>query len=250
MEKIEELYEPPRYRAKSFVYEPCDRYGNVNLQQLMLDFQDIAGINADDLDIGPSYYVPNRICFVICRMKGWFVKPVPFGEKVWFVTFALPIDEKIQFYRQAFACDSEGDVFFRLTSSWVMISAEKRRIVTTDALKEHILSVSPFVTENQPIAEKRLKALETIETTEENRKVYVVGEGDIDNNHHMNNTVYFKIMQNFGFRDTISSFEIDFEKESFAGEKICTGTVGLENSDYYIGHKEDGSLSFKANINY
>ncbi len=250
MANIEQKYQPPGYRAKAFRYQPADEYGNVNLQQFMLDFQEVAGLNADDLDIGPSYYFPNKVYFVIVRMKGEFLKPVPFDRDIHFVTFSLPLNEKIQFYRQAFACDYNEEVYFSITSSWVLISAEKRRIITTDALKEHLEPVEPYIRDHTPIMEQRLRALETLDAPEDGRYVYQVDSHDIDNNSHMNNTVYFKIMQNCGFRNRVAGFEIDFEKESFLGQKIATSLIPQKNSDYYIGYKEDGQLSFKARVNY
>ncbi len=250
MERIEEKYWAPAYGTRPCSFEPIDSYGNVNLQQFTHDFESVAGKNAEDIGIGPDYYIPNQVFFVVCRMKGEFLKPLPFDKTLYFVTYPLPIDEKIQFYRQGFVCDENEEMYFKVTSSWVLISAEKRRIVTTDHMNEHIKSVSPFVKDLKPIMEKKLRALETLDIPEENQSVYTVVDEDIDGNHHMNNTVYFKIIQNIGFRNLVRGYEIDFEKESFAGEKIKVGKIELEDSDYFIGYKEDGRLSFKAKINY
>ena len=230
------------FHRESFVASQGDGKGNPDIYQIFRVFQLAAVRHAEELGIGKSFYIPNRLLFVLCRMKLVLSGSIVAGKKYRLTTFALP-PERIQFYRDAYIEDESGEVVGRLTALWVLISALNRRITLTDGLKKQLEPLAEKMKTLRPVLGERLSDLDEEEETEACFS-HVVSQEDIDENGHMNNTVYIRLVQEAGFDYPVKTFEIDFEKECMLSETL---TIYKGKEGYYSGVK-DGHLSFKCRV--
>ncbi len=230
--------------TESFVPKALDEHGNPDIHALFRSFQDAAVSHAEELGIGKSFYVPNNLLFVLCRMKLVLLEDFDFSKEYSLSTYALP-PERIQFYRDAYIEDEKGKRFALIRSLWVLISGANRRIVTTDRLSRQLAPLSEEMEKLPPVLAGRLSALEEIPETTLIGEHVVVPE-DIDGNGHMNNTVYIRLAQEAGFPAKVKSFEIDFEKECLLGDRLSI----YKGKDGYVCGMKDGQLSFKVKTEF
>lgn len=220
-----------------------DKEGNPDLRTIFTLFQKAATRHAEELGIGKDFYERNGLLYVLCRMKLVFQGRFEKGKEYTLVTYALP-PEKIQFVRDAYIEEEEGKRIALLKTTWVLISATRRRIVLTDGLVQRLSPLKEELQTLVPVFEERLSALE--ESPAQPLFVHRVGKEDIDANNHMNNTVYIHLTQEAGFDGLVKTFEIDFEKECLLGEDL---TIYKGKDGYFCGFKND-SLSYKAKATY
>ena len=234
----------PLYHRESFVCHHVDRYGNPDFHLLFAIFQKAAVLHAEELGIGHTFYEPNNILFVLCRIKAKILVPFVEGKEYSLTTYALP-PERIPFYRDAWIEDDQGQKVFLLRSLWVIISSTSRRLMLTDKICEQLAPIAKDLERLSPIWDERLEAID-----EENSvmpiKNHVVRPEDIDSNRHMNNTVYIRLSQECGIQGPVSEFEIDFEKECLLGDTLAI----YKGKEGYVSGYKDNQLSFKSRFTF
>lgn len=220
---------------------PLDENGNVDLYSLFQAFQKAATRHAEEIDIGKDFYLPRHLLYVLCRIKAKFLAPFPKEGKIRLVTYAL-MPGRVSFLRDCFLEDESGKRILLLKTLWVLIDEKRRRIVLTDPLCERMEGLKEDVLSLPDVFDEELTALEEEEVSSPCLE-YVVSEKDIDSNHHLNNTIYFRLVEKAGIQGRIKTLELDFEKECLLGDKILVYRKG----DYYCGYRR-GELSFKCKI--
>ncbi len=231
---------------KTFVLNSFEYKPNVSLQELLLHFQELAGKQVDLLGVGSEYIKETNHIYVLCREKVLFLKDLVQHKKYTFVTYPLT-PSKLQMQREAYLLDENDEVCLKLDSIWVMVDFVTRRMVrTTDVINAQ--SKYPRFETFEPLFESKLEQLEMIDIQGiEPVLTHQVSKDDLDNNNHMNNTVYLKLFQRF-IKKNISELEIDFEKECLVGDILKIYKVEKEDTISFVGIKENDSISFKAKI--
>lgn len=225
-------------------YKPkFDSFGNVDLHDLMIQFQNIAGEHVERLGLGEDFKKEKSFYYILCRMKGYFLGSLDENETYTFVTYPTQATS-LQLYRYAYILDSKGDPVFYLISLWVLMSQETRRLISSKVFREKIKEVLPDIDQVEPLTHEKLTELNIGDMEFHYFSSYVVDSKDIDVNQHMNNTVYMKIAQSSCILHPISTFEIDFEKECYLNETIALESYSDNNDYYVVGRKNDGILSF------
>ncbi len=232
------------YCTSSYVPK-FDSVGNVDLHDLMMQFQDLAGKHVENLGLGEDFKNKNSVFYILCRVKGYFLSDIRKEEPYTFVTYPVQASA-LQLYRYAYILDSNGNPVFYLVSLWVLMDQKTRRLQSAKTFRETLKLVIPDIEETRPLTDERLVEMDFSDKEFHYQSSYLVNENDIDSNQHMNNTVYMRIAQEKCILKPISVFEIDFEKECYLNEMITLESSVYENSYYVIGRKNDGLLSFMA----
>ena len=232
--------------SKTFILKDNNFLPNVSLQELILNFQELAGDQVDILNVGRKYAKETNHVFVLCREKVKFLKPLKTNKNYTLVTYPLT-PGKLQMQREAYLLDEENNVVMLLDSIWVLVDFISRRMLrTTDVVNAQ--KKYPKFDTFQPIFDEKLEEIENIDCTNLLPILtHKVGETDLDVNAHMNNTVYLKLIQKF-IDKQISTFEIDYEKECRLDDELRIYKQEKDNFNYFVGKKQDDSISFKIRI--
>ena len=239
-----------RFLTLPFQVSPTLKEGNPNLNRLLLVFQKAATDHINELKLDSAHLSDTqKMLYVVCRMKGEFAKPFLPDEKLTLVTYPLA-PEFISFSREAYCLNSDNEIVFKLSSTWVLIDGDSRRLLSTKAFKKKAEENKVCLDDMTPVFQEPLFDLPKEGRKEKEDSFYIVRKEDIDNNGHMNNTVYIKLGQDLFLHKTIRQFEIGFEKECFLGERLSL--CSYEYNDHLIvqGYKENGEISFKIKFSY
>lgn len=245
--EVKDIIPSKLYHTGTFSLSKVDSEGNPDLQELFLVFQKYATKHAEILSIDKDFYEPENLLYVLLRIKAILLKRMNTDEKYRIVTYAL-FPQKIQFYREAYIVNEKNEPVFLISSLWVLIDGSKRRLVTTDKLVKRLEPLSKEMKKLDYLFGRELKPLS--DEKSEFCFNYQVKEEDIDNNKHMNNTVYFKLIQEAKLSSLISSIEINFEKESFLSDTLKIMKKEEDYGTYYCGINKDEKISFKAYVTY
>ncbi len=217
--------------------------GNIDLADLIHQFQNLATKQIESFSLGEKFEKENSLLYVVLRYKGYFLSPLKDRDYTLYTYPTLP--GPLQLYRYAFLLDKENKVVFYLSSLWVMMDKEKRRIAPAKKFKEILSRRITDFSQVPPFDEEKLVnfPLDGLSFRKENE--YRVKKEDIDSNNHMNNTVYLKISQPCSAH-FLASFEFNYEKECFENDVLSLSSYKKENEIIVKGEKEDSSLSFKG----
>ncbi len=146
--------------------------------------------------------------------------------------------------RYIIARDRDGNVVFRCSALWAMVSMESHKMVNP---VKYGLFPEEIVTGD----ECKLPAIiKQIKTTRESS--FVVPEEYIDNNNHMNNTRYFDMCESC-LKDEISGKKlkeatIDYVSEAMLNDEIKLNWV--KNGDIIYVQGENQRVIFRTSLEY
>lgn len=223
-----------------------DSLGRPIRKDILHHRQDAASIQVEKLHLGKEFEQTENFLYVVCRVKGVFLRQVKEGENLLLVTYPRAFS-LIQSERYCYLLDKEGKPVFALSSLWVYRDPITRKRKPVRKAKELVSQYAPKVNELPPLPgfEERLKGIERSEEEFTPALDYVVRKEDIDSNNHRNNTIYLDLAEKVT-DIPFSSFEINFEKECVLGEKLSLSVLKKDSCQEVKGRKEDGTLSFKA----
>lgn len=231
---------------------PCydtDEQANLRLTAFMDYAQEQAGISANNLGFGYKVLFPQRLAWVISRMKIVVDKLPIWGDQVTLGTWHKGPSGPF-FVRDYELRNEDGERIIRATSSWVIIGLDDRKIHQPETLMlddtkechEHIIE--------EPCA--RLRLPRGMEMTEAGSHTVVYS--DIDRNGHVNNVKYmvwaidcFDI--DFVLNNPVREAEINFLREATKGETV-TFQHGSEGNIHYIQGLVDGAVSFIVKLTF
>ncbi len=218
--------------------------GNIDLADLIHQFQNLATRQIDSFSLGEEFEKENSLLYVVLRYKGYFLSPLKKEGNYTLYTYPT-LPGPLQLYRYAFLLDEENKVVFYLISLWVLMDKVKRRIASAKKFREVLSKSIPDFSWVPPFDDEKLVNFPLDALTFHKEKEYRVKKEDIDSNNHMNNTVYLRISQpESSF--FLSSFEFDYEKECFENDVLLLSSAIKEKEIVIKGEKEDSSLSFKG----
>lgn len=195
-----------------------DRYGRVNIQDLMNVFIEISGeqtvkMKLPDLSELALKWIVSQHVIQINRMP-------KVSEEVRIRTF-IEEHNRIFTYREFELYDAEGNLLVHVLTVFALINEQRKLSRIPSDLAKKIGSKES----------KRIRRLERPKTPKINKKTrkknYQVGYFDIDSNFHANNSMYFIWMldalgDEFLSRHDIIGGNIVYEKEIYMDEEVSS----------------------------
>ena len=151
-----------------------------------------------------------------------------------------------EFDRDFFVEDENGKILLRGTSKWCVVDATTRRLAKMQQLK------LPVAEQMERAFDQKFFKTEAFVPDFAPDYVYGVSAADIDANGHMNNSVYAKIVFDAlgGNKKSIKTFQLNFLKEAFCGQRIDIFCKKVEAGVLIVGKKCEGENSFSAFVTF
>ena len=177
--------------------------------------------------------------FILSRIKMEFTEPVRAYERLSALTF--PCESRGYSFLRCYSLEKDGKTIGRAVSVWALIDTDTRSLVKVSDFELGLTTYSPLDI-----------ALTRIAHPSEMVKVgtYKVLYGAIDQNRHMNNTVYPDMFSAFLPLENkrIKTISISYLAEA-AAEDTLTVLRGYQNGLYYFRTlRSDGKINVEAEI--
>ncbi len=232
-------------------YGDADYYRKIKLSSLFNYFQDVASLHAEKLELGVEKLLAEQgVTWVLVKILVQMEKFPALGEKLTVETWPLE-PKKLEFERDFFVKDSEGNIIGRAISSWVIMDVESREIRRTELFPGRFPQFNQF----RAIDGRMGK----IKANGQLQQVYkkTIGYSDIDINGHLNNSKYidyitdcFSIEKHGQY--AVDTIQVSYISEALAGDSIVfyKDISGLDSGAVYVeGVDEAGAKTyFKACI--
>lgn len=232
-------------------YGDADYYRKLKLSSLFNYFQDVASLHAQNLSLGVEELLAKHgVTWVLVKILVKMERIPIINEEI--IVDTWPNEpKKLEFERDFFIKDIQGNIIGRAISSWVIMDVDSREIRKTE------LFPGKFPPFNQPRAiDGRMGK---IKANGQLKEVYkkVIGYSDIDINGHLNNSKYIDyIMDCFSLEKhgkyTVDTIQVNYLNEALPGDTIVfyKDTSGLDAGTVYVEGVNDSNEKtyFKACI--
>lgn len=199
-----------RLRASDF---DCNR--QIKPSAILDLFQEAAGAHAKELGIGFEDILERGLLWVITKEKFEVLKSPQMHSEV--VVHTWPLEpSRVTFEREYLVESTDGEVLVKGTSEWVIVSAEKRKIVPV----KDLYPLESYVADKM-FEGKFVKALDFTDANIENK--VTPSFCDLDMNRHVNNIKYADyVLNTIDLKGrSITFFQLDFHKEVKKDDEIC-----------------------------
>lgn len=207
-------------------------------------FQDVAGEHARLLGIGREAMLAERLIWVVVKVRYRILKTPHQYDRVTVKTWPLPPRRSI-FQREYSICSAEGELLVAGSSEWVVIHADRRRLVPVGdvyPIKDGFLTGHSF--------EDGFPHLADFAPACEGMPV-VPQFSDMDANGHVNNTKYANFVMNaaaLGEGEHIREFLLEYHREIKGGTPFTLDLLREGNTLLAKGVGEDGARMFSARL--
>jgi len=207
-------------------------------------FQDVASEHVEEYNLGFDGMLSKGLIWVLVRTKYQVINDPKPSNKELYVTTWQSEQARAEFTRDYIIKDKDGNILIKGSSKWCLIDINTRRIAPTKSLGIDI-------THNEFLFSEAFGKL-NFDSLKENDTVYKakVNFSMLDHNGHLNNAKYSEIIMNaikLNKSKKVSSFEINYLKETFLDETLDLKINMVDNIIYVEGYKEE-NISFKAKI--
>lgn len=191
----------------------------VKLSSIFSYFQDIASAASDDLGYGIEELQQKfNVAWVLNRIRVEIIRYPKWDEKVTIETWPLE-PNRIQFERDYFVRDKEGNSIIKAVSSWLIMGLDDRKLKRSETIGIQY----PEIIKERAI-DYQLRKLQTPNQLELAYKK-TIGYSDVDFNGHLNNSKYVDyIMDCFPVSDhekyDVKAIEVNFMQEALPGDII------------------------------
>ncbi|MBR7172227.1 MAG: hypothetical protein IKD36_00305 [Clostridia bacterium] len=191
-------------------------------------FQDLAGINADEIGVGYKAMLEKNLYWILSRVKFDILKmPVP-NQTV--VVETWPHEKgRIDFDRDFKILSEDGEVMIIGTSKWCVIDTQSRSLQRT----ENVNYVGEIYDEKN--YEDRFAKISVPADGLKECFTHTVRFSDLDHNHHMNNTNYALLSANATENQMFSHYEINYLSECLLGDEILVSVAKTEEGEFVVG---------------
>lgn len=208
-----------------------DCFDRISILGVLNIFQDAASRHASMLDTGYNSLMKKNATWILIRTK-YDVINVPKYESTVTLTTWQSYRGKAEFERDYLMYDENGDLLIKGTSKWCIVDVSTRRILPSSILENDITHGSTRV------YEERFDKLNFEDFKADNVKTYDIMPSQLDHNFHMNNTKYSEVIINhidLGADDIISSFEINYVKETKKGDRLTMKSMRKDKEIFIEG---------------
>ena len=224
----------------------------LRLSTLFSYFQDIASLAAENLGCGIGTLEKTfGVAWILTRIRVDIIRFPVWDEDITIETWPLE-PSKIEFDRDFFVKDAEGNIIIRAVSKWVIMDIKERKLKRSDAI-----GIRYPENRTERAIEGKLGKLKDFGNLE---MAYnkVIGYSDIDFNGHLNNSKYVDyIMDCLSFEEhknhSIRTIDLNFIQEALPGDTLTLNkdmTKREEHLVYFEGvNQTNNAKVFKALIN-
>ena len=203
-------------------FSETDKERKLALEAIVDYFQDCSTFQSEDLGVGFSYLLPQKLTWVLSYWHIVVEEYPLLGEEIAVCT--LPYDFKGFLGKRNFYMEKEGKRIVKADSLWTLINVEKMLPVK---VSEEILQAYPH---EDKIEMEYLSRKIAIEGTEEAQDSLTIQRQHLDCNNHVNNGQYIKIASVY-LPDNFEIFQMRAEYRSQArlGDIVVPYTYMSEN---------------------
>lgn len=222
----------------------------VKISSLFNYFQDIASLHAENIGLGIVELQEKGVTWVLVKMLVQIDRIPVLNEQLFVETWPLK-PKKLEFERDFYIKDINGNIICRAISSWIIMDVKSKEIQKT----EHFPGNLHMYKSDRAIDER----LSKIKSKGQPQQVYkkVIGYSDIDLNGHLNNSKYIDNIADCFSIEKHSQYSVDKIQVSYISEALAGDTIifnkdisELESGIVYVeGVDETGAKTyFKACI--
>lgn len=216
--------------------------GILNPYAVFKKFTDIATNHAEALGVGYNQMLAQNLFWVVMRVKYQQLADILPNQTYTLQTYPQS-KNMLEFDRDFLVLNTNGNAMLIGTSKWCVIDTKTRRLA-------RMQYVDVPCTDLPPVFNQKFLKTETFVPDFLPDYTYQVNASDIDNNGHMNNSIYAKIVFDaLGLRKTkITTFQLNFLKEAMLGDRIDVYVKKQADNILVVGKKCEADLSFSAFI--
>jgi medium-chain acyl-[acyl-carrier-protein] hydrolase len=208
-----------KYEREYFIhYYDCDNNLNLGIPGLLRYFEDIALLQSEDAGIGLKYYHKHNVAWVLYKWDITINCYPKYKERIKVITEPISF-ARFYAYRSFEVRNLQEEVLVTANSLWFFVDTSTRKPtkIIEDMFKGY--GIGPEVKKELPIEEIRLPVKADFQ------KEFIVRQGDIDLNDHVNNIKYIEwalevvpeiISKNYGLK----RLKVNYKKETHYGRKI------------------------------
>lgn len=204
-----------------FCFESIVRYSEIDADRFMtlpaiLDIlQDCCTFQSEEIGIGLDFLQQNHRAWILLSWQVVICRYPKFGETI--RAYTWPYDFKSFLgYRNFKIEDAKGEVITYANSVWVYMDTEnKRPVKVPEEVRQRYCLEAPF---EMKYSDRKIHLQQDMEGREKQR----VGRSQIDTNHHVNNSKYILMAEEYlpeGFQ--VKELRAEYKKEAVLGNLIC-----------------------------
>lgn len=218
-----------------------DCYKNWKLASALLEFQDIAEIDATRLGVGSALFETKNIAWILSQIEFKIYRMPRLHEEI-IMSTCHGEWRKFFFYRYYKAVDMQGNVLMDGISNWIILDVNERKMVSP--LNYGI--DFPLDIHKKPFDISRIRFGDI---AFENKRECLPLYSDIDMNSHVNNTKYIEWIMNFIPMDLLANYRpayinIIYKKEITSDCKVILEWSKKDRTYYVRGKDADTEEMF------
>lgn len=230
-----------------------DTQGQLQPASILDIAQDIAGAHTDDTEASMAAMLERGILWVIVRLRYEVVKMPKLHQQVVAETWPLS-PSHMGFQRECRICDLDGDTLVNVSSEWVFMDIDTRKLVKTEDVGREYMEYG-----TEKLFEGRMRKVPGFEGEGEGF-VIVPGYSDLDLNGHVNNACYATYAMDalhsasnkvIGDDEVVTSMQMDFRREMRRNDEVWIFSKREDDEVLVKGVEsflEDGDIIFTCRI--
>ena len=222
-----------------------DRYAHLLPSSILDVFQDVAGVNAEQVP-GMTWKELSDagLFWVVTRIKYEVVETPALHEQVIARTWPLA-PTRLGFQRDYTMRKLDGSLLVKCSSDWILMDYKTRSFASARDFYN-----GPDDFSEEKVFDKKLRKIKTFEPEDEGTQ-FDVSFVDIDINGHVNNSKYPNFVLNalnLAEGETIKTFQIDYRHEHRPGDKVTIHSKKEGNIITSLGMNPEGDCMFETQI--
>ena len=222
-----------------------DRYAHLLPSSILDVFQDVAGVNAEQVP-GMTWKELSDagLFWVVTRIKYEVVETPALHEQVIARTWPLA-PTRLGFQRDYTMRKLDGSLLVKCSSDWILMDYKTRSFASARDFYN-----GPDDFSEEKVFDMKLRKIKTFEPEDEGTQ-FDVSFVDIDINGHVNNSKYPNFVLNalnLAEGETIKTFQIDYRHELRPGNKVTIHSKKEGNIITSLGMNPEGDCMFETQI--
>lgn len=239
--------EKPVYTMPANIpYYDCDAKGRIKLPAAIRAMQKIASEHLDKTGRTQQSMYNNHMVFLLNKTCIKVIKMPMGGEDVTVKTCASGLKGP-RFMRDIGIYDSNGDICIAFLTVWILVDSQTRKIIRPRDFTFPLPMSDSFVDcyiKDEPFPKKEKLTPDYTSQAE-------VKYSHIDNNGHVNNSVYVEYITDMLPYELMINNEIDklwinYQNEAVLGDIINIECFVKSNKYHFVGTKKDKASCFEA----
>lgn len=247
MQGTEQLLRRYRYCAERTVQiSQCDPAGRLRASALLWYIQSVAGEHLEELNLPHDRLYREGFVFVVAGMALKIHRAPAYGERVLVATAPL-FGRGPHLLRETLVQTPAGEPLAECQTNWALLEAGSNKLLRASQFPHELPLLQG---EWQPFYDPTRIRLHPPQQEQGHRAARVVALSDLDQNHHMNNTVYADITLDCFGEQYLAAGGVDtlllrYHRQARLNETLAL-RAGLDGQMYTVGAQIDGKPCFEG----